>query len=502
MCKNTTHPLKAPETKTTNKVSLSLNQRLYNSKNEKKYTLAEVGKHCTTDSCWLVVDGRVFDVTKLLDTHPGGHYPILSIAGRDVSTVFHAYHPKYVADFTIRQYYIGTLAEEDCVRAPLETSFSDLYQTLVNEGLFDHRPNFFTWMFMRNLCIFILAWACVLYGGNLEGTTTQYLVQSVLGGILLGVYWQQAAFLGHDLGHTAVTYSRYWDHMIGIVCGNFLGGISIGWWKDNHNSHHVVTNSVSHDPDVQHPPFFAVSDKLYNRKEQDGKPVFSHYYGWVLDFQNTLAQILIKFQHVLVYPILMFARLNLYFQSYNYVLGSMFAGPFLGRRVEFRWKELIGLLGFAAWLSYMTMLVQPGGRLTFLLFAHCVSGMLHLQIIISHFSSETYEGVLYGNPVDGLRPEDKDTFPAVQLMTTLNIDCPRWMDWFHGGLQYQIEHHLFPKIPRHNLRRASVYIKDFATRHKLPYTSLTFLEANKRTVNHLRNNAVNFGELLNESIAG
>ena len=54
---------------------------------------------------------------------------------------------------------------------------------------------------------------------------------------------------------------------------------------------------------------------------------------------------------------------------------------------------------------------------------------------------------------------------------TLNVDCPTWMDWFHGGLQFQSEHHLFPKIPRHNLRAASKYIRAFAKDNDLPYIS-------------------------------
>merc|ERR1712216_482151 len=78
----------------------------------------------------------------------------------------------------------------------------------------------------------------------------------------------------------------------------------------------------------------------------------------------------------------------------------------------------------------------------------------------------TYHGQAYN--------DDEDEWFRMQVKTTMNIDCPVWMDWFHGGLQFQIEHHLWPKLPRHNLRQVRTILREFAKLHKLEYHEATF----------------------------
>lgn len=67
----------------------------------------------------------------------------------------------------------------------------------------------------------------------------------------------------------------------------------------------------------------------------------------------------------------------------------------------------------------------------------------------------------------------------------MDIDCEPWMDWFHGGLQFQVTHHLFPRMPRHNLRRASAYVKDFCAEIGLKYEVYGFEEGNGRLYKRL-----------------
>ena len=62
------------------------------------------------------------------------------------------------------------------------------------------------------------------------------------------------------------------------------------------------------------------------------------------------------------------------------------------------------------------------------------------------------------------------------MMATNNVSCPVWMDWFHGGLQYQIEHHLFPDLPRHHLRAASAYVRPMCENLGIKYHSPTFFQ--------------------------
>ncbi|KAJ3555211.1 hypothetical protein NPX13_g10404 [Xylaria arbuscula] len=71
------------------------------------------------------------------------------------------------------------------------------------------------------------------------------------------------------------------------------------------------------------------------------------------------------------------------------------------------------------------------------------------------------------------------------LRTTMDIDCPAWLDFFHGGLQFQVIHHLFPRIPRHNLRRTQKLVQEFCDDVGIPYALYGFVDGNKMVVGTL-----------------
>merc|ERR1712216_929565 len=70
--------------------------------------------------------------------------------------------------------------------------------------------------------------------------------------------------------------------------------------------------------------------------------------------------------------------------------------------------------------------------------------------------------------------------------TTMDVDCPRWMDWFHGGLQFQVEHHIFPRVPRHHLREVKRRLMAWCLKEGQRYHSEHFLQANWSLVGHLK----------------
>ncbi|KAJ1656689.1 hypothetical protein IWQ61_003784 [Dispira simplex] len=267
----------------------------------------------------------------------------------------------------------------------------------------------------------------------------EHWLNYTISALCCGLLWQQLSFTVHDLGHNGVTHKLWWDGLMGVLIADFVGGLSVGWWKKNHNVHHIITNDPEHDPDIQHLPFFAVTTKLFHNMR-------SSYYGRQLQFDR-FAQFLIPFQHLLYIPILCFGRFNLYFQSLSHLLTADFA--------PWRWLELTGIAVF--WIWYITFLSHfPSWRwaLFHALLSHMFTVILHLQITLSHFGMSTT-----------CPDPERECFAARQLRTTMDIDCPAWFDWFHGGLQFQVEHHLFPQAPRHNLRQIQVLVKDFAARH-------------------------------------
>jgi len=287
-----------------------------------------------------------------------------------------------------------------------------------------------------------------------------------LSAVFLGALWHQLVFTVHDAGHMGITHDFNIDTCIGIFIADFIGGLSVCWWKRNHNVHHIVTNSPEHDPDIQHMPFFAVSHRLFGSLK-------STYYDRTMTF-DAVAKLTLQIQHYLYYPILTFGRFNLYVLSWQYILLGQ--GPRKGPARWHRYLEFVGQVFFWYWFGYLTVYKSiPNGwdRFIFVMISHALTMPVHVQITLSHFAMSTSDlGVA-------------ESFPQRMLRTTMDVDCPEWLDFIHGGLQFQAVHHLFPRLPRHNLRRAQKYVIEFCKDVGIPYAVYGFAEGNGKVIGRL-----------------
>nr|QDH43442.1 fatty acid/sphingolipid desaturase [Metschnikowia australis] len=265
-----------------------------------------------------------------------------------------------------------------------------------------------------------------------------------LSALFMGTAWHQMTFIAHDAGHVSITHNYQIDNLFGMIIADCFGGLSLGWWKRNHNVHHLITNDPVHDPDIQHLPFFAVSTRLFG-------DVYSTYYEKTL-WLDAFAKKVIPFQEYLYYPILTFGRFNLYRLSWTHLLLGQ--GPKHGK---------------AAWFS-----VEGGwNKFMFVMVSHMTTMLVHVQITLSHFAMSTADlGVSEG-------------FASRQLRTTMDVDCPRWLDFLHGGLQFQAIHHLFPRLPRHNLRSVQPLVVEFCEEVGLPYSIYGFGKGNEVVIGKL-----------------
>ncbi|KAJ5115071.1 hypothetical protein NUU61_000830 [Penicillium alfredii] len=282
----------------------------------------------------------------------------------------------------------------------------------------------------------------------------------------LGCFWHQLVFTAHDAGHMGITHNFHVDSVIGIIIADYLGGLSLGWWKRNHNVHHIVTNAPEHDPDIEHMPFFAISHRFLTSLR-------STYYERIMTF-DAVAKFTLKFQDYLYYPIMLFARFNLYRLSWEYLLKGQ--APKKGPAWWHLWLEVGGQIFFWTWFGYGVLyksIPDWNSRFIFLLVSHMVTSPLHVQITLSHFAMSTADLGIH------------ESFPQKMLRTTMDVDCPTWLDFFHGGLQFQAIHHLYPRMPRHNLRRAQNFILDFCRETGIPYAIFTFYDGNKEVISRL-----------------
>lgn len=400
----------------------------------------------------IIFKDRVYDLTKWIRFHPGGHLALFHLRGQDATDVMTAFHPEWVHTEKIKNFLVGSLPPHEQNRqSPISTSYQELNEQLKRDGLYKLDKEFYVGQTAKALALWLGGVVLVVFGPK---HWLAYLVSA----FLLGQLWQQGAFVVHDAGHSSLTHDSATDTTWGIMISSFLGGLSLIWWKNNHNIHHIMTNSEEHDPDIQHLPFLAVSKKFLNN-------LTSSYYNRVMEF-DSVARIMIPVQHYLYYIILCFGRFNLHALGIQYLI--------MNPKVPFRNLEITGLLFYTVWFSWMlSHLPSWSWILSYVLFSYALTMVLHLQITLSHF----------GMPCG---PTEGEEYAKTALRTSMDVDCPKWLDWFHGGLQFQVEHHLFPRIPRPNLRKVQPYVEKFAKQNGLKHHNYTFTNGNRIVLSALR----------------
>ncbi|QBM86410.1 delta8-fatty-acid desaturase [Metschnikowia aff. pulcherrima] len=358
--------------------------------------------------------------------------------------------------------YENGLARDDMSRIPsldyetqafIRDRYNKLHSTVIKNGFYKCHYSNYVREVVKIASLFLYSFSFL------------HLGYYFLSALFIGTAWHQMTFIAHDAGHVSISHNYQIDNLFGMVIADWFGGLSLGWWKRNHNVHHLITNDPVHDPDIQHLPFFAVSTRLFG-------DVYSTYYDKVLWF-DAFAKKVIPFQEYLYYPILAFGRFNLYRLSWTHlILGQ---GPRHGKAAWFRYFELAGLSFFFFWFFYLLVGSIEGGRNKFMyiMVSHVATMLVHVQITLSHFAMSTADlGV-------------SESFPSRQLRTTMDVDCPNWLDFLHGGLQFQAIHHLFPRLPRHNLRRAQPFVIDFCKEVGLPYSIYGFGKGNEVVISKL-----------------
>ncbi|KAJ5220421.1 hypothetical protein N7468_009625 [Penicillium chermesinum] len=336
----------------------------------------------------------------------------------------------------------------------IKQKYRDLHDRLYAEGLFE--CNYFA--YFVECCRYSLFAGLAYTFLRLEWWATS--------AFFLGCLWHQLVFTAHDSGHMGITHNFHVDTVIGILIADFCGGLSLGWWKRSHNVHHIVTNEPEHDPDIEHIPFFAISHRFFDSLR-------STYYDRTMAL-DAVARVTLKVQNWTYYPIMALARFNLYALSWEYLLKGQ--APKKGPAWWHRWLEIAGQVFFWYWFVYGILyktLPDWKTRFIYLMISHIVPSPLHVQITLSHFAMSTADlGVT-------------ESFPQKMLRTTMDVDCPTWLDFFHGGLQFQAIHHLYPRMPRHNLRRAQKYVLEFCKETGIPYAIFTFYDGNKQVIGKL-----------------
>ncbi|MCW2944351.1 MAG: delta-6 fatty acid desaturase [Actinoallomurus sp.] len=325
------------------------------------------------------------------------------------------------------------------------SDFASLIQEVRARGLLDRRTRHYAWSIGLDLLLYGAVWVAVAFAGD----SWWQLALAVPA----GVFTTRIYFVGHDAGHGQIAGTRRANRALGLLIGNLGVGLSYGWWTDKHNRHHANPNHVGKDPDV------GAGVLVWTPEQASARG-------------GGLIRWLTRNQGRLFFPLLLLEGFNLKVSSVQSV------GAAWRRRAGRRRAGVEGvLLGlhFAGYLSLLFTVMSPGKAVAFIL--------VHQALLGVHLGS-AFAPNHKGMPMPG--PGERWDHLRKQVLTSRNVHGGPVTDWFLGGLNYQIEHHLFPSMPRPSLRRAQPLIREHCTRVGLPYAEEGLIESYAQALRHLQ----------------
>ena len=269
---------------------------------------------------------------------------------------------------------------------------------------------------------------------------------------VLGVVFTQMAFLGHDGGHQQIFVSRRANDLFGQLVGNLLIGLSYGWWIGKHNRHHANPNKEDHDPDI-------------------GDGVLAFTTAQVASRTGRLGHAITRRQAWLFFPLLTLEGVNLHLAS----LASLRRGAERRVRGSNRRIELCLLTAHAVvYLAAVLLIMSPW---TALVFVAVHQGVWGLYMGCSF--APNHKGMLI------IGPDENVDYLRRQVLTSRNVRGGWFTDLLLGGLNYQIEHHLFPNMPRASLRTAQRLVRAHCAELHITYCETSLIGSYVAALRHL-----------------
>jgi fatty acid desaturase len=324
---------------------------------------------------------------------------------------------------------------------PIEPRGSD-YATLSRDvrqaGLLDRRLRYYCWKIALTTVAMAAGWTAFAVLGNSWwqlGTA-----------VFLAVIFAQMGFVGHDAGHQQVFHSKRANYILGLLCGNLAIGLSHSWWTHKHNRHHSHPNTEGADPDVM------LSILAFS--------------GGQARASRGIQRLVFRYQAYLLAPMLLLEGVGLHSSS----IREMTRRACRNRA----WETALLGVHWAGYLAAIFLVLPPAKAVIFIVVQE---GLFGFYVGCSFAPNHK------GMPV--LPANDKTDFLRRQVLTSRNVNGGWLTDFAFAGLNYQIEHHLFPSMPRPSLRRSQPLIAAFCAAHEIPYCQTTLLESYAQALRHL-----------------
>lgn len=420
----------------------------------KTYSLAEVSNHDSATDCWLAINGKVYNMTKYVSRHPGGHM-ILMGAGRDATALFESHHPLKVTqnEALLKKFYVGDVAGWD---PKLNYELQSRYYVTLKERVERYfaksnmSPRDSPHMWLKTL--FVLSLWSLSYYGTFFGFPSSMLwsvASAVVFGLSIGLV---GMCIMHDGNH-----GGYSDHpLINRVAGftmDMVGGSSFVWRQIHQIGHHVHTNVDGLDPDIH------TAEPVHFRRIKDSQKWWPHY----------------ALQHVYLVVLYSSLTFELYFRDFFALVKKYYNG------VRFQPMPLDEMALFwlakAAYplLNFMVPILFSNHSLRQILTLMALSMAVGSYVLVTMFQ--------VNHVVEQATFYRKGQDPRFDAVPGMDWACMQtegssnfapgsvWWNFWSGGLNHQIEHHLFPAVCHVHYPALAPIVRDTAREFGISYNS-------------------------------
>jgi fatty acid desaturase len=316
--------------------------------------------------------------------------------------------------------------------------YSALLQQIKNARLLERRTGYYVRRIAVTTGMLAVGWTVFVLVGD---SWWQLAVAA-----FLAFVFTQIGFVGHEAGHHQITTSARATQFVGLLYGDLAIGLSFGWWVDKHNRHHAHPNQEGKDPDIE-------TGALAFTAGQAG--------SWGL-----VARFAYRYQAYLFVPLLLLEAINLHVSSIRALVM-----PSARDRI---WERTLFTVHVAGYLAAVFLVLSPVRAVVFILVQQ---GLFGLYLGCSF--APNHKGMAI------LTAQDHSDFLRRQVLTSRNVRGSWLVDYALGGLNYQIEHHLFPSMPRPNLRHAQSLVREFCRQHGLSYCETSLVGSYAQALRHL-----------------